>query len=500
MKRRCLVALVVGSLLACAPAAAQLPQLPEAAPPSADSVGEVVSGVVPEEVRDVVKDTPAGPVAERLAPQPAASAAGSDAAPRGNAAEAGDGSAATGRSRRRAPARSRGSRSRARDREEGGEAARGGAVPRGADSVVAVSPAAAAAEGPEDEGGLAGGLRDVIEVIPLGVWFALGGLALIGLVQTLRSGIARRREQRLRDEREELRRDVGVLESALLPPVPGRVGALAASAAHRSSGPAAGGDFYECFELEDGRAAVIVGDVSGHGREALERTRSICSTLRAYLDAGVEPRVALEMADHALPGDDSGNFATVVVGVHDSRASTLTYASAGHPAPIVTGPGAHTPVTDGSSPPLGVGVRTGLRQTSVPLGAGAAACFFTDGLLEARVNGKLLGRASLERMLAELGDSADAAALIGQVEAAADEAADDMAACLVRARDGSPPTRAVSRSSSSRALGWSRRGPRASSRRAAWSPTRSTHRSARPAWPRPRPARPCCRSRSPPPG
>ena len=230
-----------------------------------------------------------------------------------------------------------------------------------------------------------------------------------------------------------------MLESALLPPVPERVGSLAASAAHRSSGPAAGGDFYDCFELDDGRAAVIVGDVSGHGREALERTRSICSTLRAYLDAGVEPRVALEMADHALPGDDSGNFATVVVGVHDPGFEAHLRLGR-HPAPIVTGPGAHAPVTDGSSPPLGVGVRTGLRQTTVPLGAGAAACFFTDGLLEARVKGRLLGRTSLERMLGE--DCADASALIERVEAAADEAADDMAACLVRARDGSPPAEA----------------------------------------------------------
>ena len=88
-----------------------------------------------------------------------------------------------------------------------------------------------------------------------------------------------------------------------------------------------------------------------------------------------------------------------LLAVHDPETGSLTYATAGHPAPLVVGPQPHDPVTAGSSPPIGVGVRTGLRQTTVPLVPGSVAAMFTDGLLEARTEGGLLGRDRLEELL-----------------------------------------------------------------------------------------------------
>ena len=77
-------------------------------------------------------------------------------------------------------------------------------------------------------------------------------------------------------------------------------------------------------------------------------------------------------------------YATVAVGLYDEQGSRLTYALAGHPPPIMRGFQVHEPLTICSSPPLGCGVRTGCRQSTVLLPAGAEVCFFSDGLIEAR--------------------------------------------------------------------------------------------------------------------
>jgi hypothetical protein len=102
----------------------------------------------------------------------------------------------------------------------------------------------------------------------------------------------------------------------------------------------------------------------------------------------------------------------------------------------VSGPGAHQPITAVSSPPIGLGFPTGLRETTVPLPPGSVGCLFTDGLLEARVDGDLLGRERLEAMLDALGDDETAEALLDRVIAEADEANDDMAVLVLRVRPG----------------------------------------------------------------
>ena len=285
----------------------------------------------------------------------------------------------------------------------------------------------------DDGSGVTGTLSTVVEVIPTPIWilmFVLGGLAAIFFG---RSTVVGRRARRLGKQREELLQDVGLLQQALLPEIPEKLGDLATSVAYRPAyGPAAGGDFYDAFLLDGERVAIIVGDVSGHGRAALARTALMRYTLRAYLDAGLEPRRALKVAGKALDDDLGGDFATVVLAVHDPAHATLTYASAGHPPPIVTGSGPFEPVTTLSSPPIGAGLPTGQRQTTLHLPGDAIACFFTDGLIEAKHDGDLVGREKLCEMLRDLGSHATAAGVIDAVAFYADQTPDDMAACVLR--------------------------------------------------------------------
>jgi hypothetical protein len=98
----------------------------------------------------------------------------------------------------------------------------------------------------------------------------------------------------------------------------------------------------------------------------------------------------------------------------------------------VTGSGAFDPVTALSSPPIGAGLPTGQRQTTLHLPSDAIACFFTDGLIEAKHGGGLVGRERLGAMLDDLGSHATASGVIDAVAFFADDTPDDMAACVLR--------------------------------------------------------------------
>jgi serine phosphatase RsbU (regulator of sigma subunit) len=276
-------------------------------------------------------------------------------------------------------------------------------------------------------------VRDIAHVIPgwvKALMAALGALLAAAAALILAAAL---RNRRLRAQRAALLADVGALQAALLPIVPARVGALGVSVAYRpASGLAAGGDFYDVFPLDNGRVGILVGDVSGHGRESLPSAAFNRHMVRSYLEAGLGPRTALQLAGTVVDQHDSEEFATIIAAVHDPTAGTLSYASAGHPPPIVTGPAAHEPLTVASSPPLGVESATGLRQTTLPLAAGSAACFFTDGLFEARRNGAIFGRRRLETIVRELGPDATADELIDRVMSESDTMRDDVAVCMIR--------------------------------------------------------------------
>jgi hypothetical protein len=283
----------------------------------------------------------------------------------------------------------------------------------------------------------------LVKVVPLPIKLVIALLAVLATLLGLRSWLQGRRARGLERQRQELLGDVGLLQRALLPEVPEKVGPLATSVAYRpADGPAAGGDFYDVFEIDRGRVAIIVGDVCGHGRQALAQTALIRYTLRAYIDAGMGPRSALQVAGRALANDLAGELTTVVVAVYDPAEATLAYACAGHEPPILLGAPAHEPVIAGAAPPVGAGVDTGMRETRVPLGRGSTACFFTDGLVEARVEGGMVGRPRLSEMLSELGEGEGARDLLARIAKAAQHAPDDMAACIVEAVEGNPITTA----------------------------------------------------------
>jgi hypothetical protein len=469
--------------VACSEAAAQLPQLtgPVNLPVEDGAAGELlpaetvervvdetVNKPLPEPVEQVVQESPVGPVRDELrgvvnqalgTGGGGSDGGGSGGGSGGSGSGSGGGTAgsedggSTGSGAGGTPGGSPGSNA---DRSGGGRGSRDGSrgrargredrsAERDARPVVVTGRSTVAAgdgrrqrRGDDADSGPGRSpairtIETIVRSVPTPIWIALGALSLVGLGLGARTLVERRRAGALARDREQLIKDVAALERALLPAVPERVGAVATSVAFRSSdGPAAGGDFYDAFELPDGRAVVLVGDVSGHGPDALEPTNSVRSQLHALLEGGMSPRAALAVVGERAPLQLAGRFTTVVVAVHDPATGTMTFATAGHAPPIIVGPAAEQLLSAGASPPIGIGVRTGLRETTVALPRGSLACFYTDGLVEAKRADAMIGRAGLEAMVESLGADGDALALLERVLAEADEAPDDMAVCLVR--------------------------------------------------------------------
>ncbi len=232
--------------------------------------------------------------------------------------------------------------------------------------------------------------REIPLPLPVPDWSKPIILALLLLAIGLgtRAFLASRRARRLEAQGVTLRRDIAAMQAALVPEVPARVGGAAVSVAYRpAEGPAAGGDFYDVFEPSPGRVAVIVGDVVGHGHDALTQAALARYTLRAYVQAGLEPRAALALAGCTLADPSCERLTTVALAVYDSETATLTYALAGHPPPIIRGREMRDPLMVCCSPPIGWIEPTGRRQSTLSFAAGTEVCFFTDGLTEARCAG-----------------------------------------------------------------------------------------------------------------
>jgi hypothetical protein len=267
----------------------------------------------------------------------------------------------------------------------------------------------------------------ILLLLLLAAWFAV------------RSRLAAVRARRLERQRTVLLGDLDAMQGALVPAIPPRLGDVAVSVAYRpADGPAAGGDFYDLFALEPGKVAIVLGDVAGHGRGALTQAALTRYTLRAYMQAGLEPRAALSLAGAVLSEPGEMRFATVVVAIYDTAAGSLTYASGGHPPPISIGFQTPEPPTVCCSAPVGCHLPTGRRQTTISVPPGGRVCFFSDGLLEARTPDGLLGRERLAELAAGLDPGDSAATLLERVRGDAQTTPDDMIACIVSSAVGAP--------------------------------------------------------------
>jgi len=144
-----------------------------------------------------------------------------------------------------------------------------------------------------------------------------------------------------------------------------------------------GGDWYDVFRLPTGKIVVSVGDVAGRGLAAAVVMGELRQTIRTAALQHEQPAAVLEQASQALALAHGGAaMATAIVTVLDPVSSTLSYATAGHPAPILAVPGADPVALPTAGVPLGCVSGPQAPSWTLTLPAGALLVLYTDGLIE----------------------------------------------------------------------------------------------------------------------
>jgi PAS domain S-box-containing protein len=143
-----------------------------------------------------------------------------------------------------------------------------------------------------------------------------------------------------------------------------------------------GGDWYDALRLADGRIMISIGDVLGSGLEAATTMSNLRQVIRGVAQVHPDPSLMLDAADKTLRADRPDRLVTAFIGVLDPVTSTLTYASAGHPAALMRAPDGTIAELRTTGLPLGLRERSDAATATVEVARGSMLVCYTDGLIE----------------------------------------------------------------------------------------------------------------------
>jgi anti-sigma regulatory factor (Ser/Thr protein kinase) len=200
------------------------------------------------------------------------------------------------------------------------------------------------------------------------------GLLALQLATMIAGHAARLREHRVADR----------FQRALLPEHLPIIPGAQFHAAYRPASDEAdvGGDWYDAFTLADGRIALSVGDVGGHGLDAAVIMGEVRQAIRTAAVGAESPAAVLEYVNGVIAFRESIGMVTAIFGVYDPELSQLSYAVAGHPPPILALAGGLVRHLPGGGLPLGCAPSIESCDWSFTIPAAGRVIFYTDGLVE----------------------------------------------------------------------------------------------------------------------
>jgi two-component system, chemotaxis family, CheB/CheR fusion protein len=163
-----------------------------------------------------------------------------------------------------------------------------------------------------------------------------------------------------------------------------------------------GGDFSDVFVADDAQVVVLIGDVAGKGVRAAGHTETVRSTVRALAAIDSSPAFILGKTNELLLRYDPDEpHVTAFLAVLDPHTGHLSYASAGHPAPVHLGAFTSRTLDVAFGPPLG-SFEDSYANAHAMLTLEDYLVLYTDGVTEVRRGDELLGERRLLQVVSGL--------------------------------------------------------------------------------------------------
>ncbi|OIK29638.1 SpoIIE family protein phosphatase [Streptomyces malaysiense] len=177
------------------------------------------------------------------------------------------------------------------------------------------------------------------------------------------------------------------LQHALLPlpSKPVRLAGLRVEVAYlpAQAGIHVGGDWFSAIELPDYDALFVVGDVAGHGIDAVATMAQLRFTAKGMVSTGTSLTVALARLNHLLlHSRDSRMTATMVMARYDPQRRLLAWAQAGHPPPLLVRGRDVRYLDRPGGLLLGAAADPHYESAELRLEPGDRLLLYTDGLVE----------------------------------------------------------------------------------------------------------------------
>jgi hypothetical protein len=178
------------------------------------------------------------------------------------------------------------------------------------------------------------------------------------------------------------------LQQAIMPPDEHPIEAAGIDVAVRyrpvGEGHLVGGDWYDTLVLPGGDVLLVVGDVAGHGIDAVTGMVAARNSLRGLAITGAGPAELLRMLNGVMCNLTSGVIGTVVCVLYNPETHVLRWARAGHLPPVLVRgeTAAELPLPGGVL--LGMDPDAEYEEATQALRPGDTLLLFTDGLIERR--------------------------------------------------------------------------------------------------------------------